>query len=57
LLGCFFYGVFVTKMLLLSRKDMPGWSLPVIGGLTFSALTGLWLTSAVWFFATTGLTF
>ncbi len=57
LFGCFFYGVFVTKMLVLSRKDMPGWALPVIGGLTFSALTALWLTSAVWFFTTTGLTF
>jgi hypothetical protein len=57
LLGCFFYGVFVTKMLLLSRPSLPGWALPVIGGLTFTALTGLWLTSAVWFFTTTGLTF
>jgi uncharacterized protein DUF6529 len=57
LLGCFFYGVFVTKMLLLSRPNLPGWSLPVIGGLTFSALTGLWLTASVWFFTTKGLTF
>jgi hypothetical protein len=44
-------------MLLLSRPNLPGWSLPVIGGLTFSALTGLWLTASVWFFATKGLTF
>jgi Family of unknown function (DUF6529) len=57
LLGCFFYGVFVTKMLMLSRPNVPGWALPVVGGLTFTALTGLWLTSAVWFFTTTGLTF
>jgi hypothetical protein len=57
LLGCFFYGVFVAKMLLLSRPNLPGWALPVIGGLTFSALTGLWLTAAVWFFSTKGLTF
>jgi hypothetical protein len=56
LLGCLFYGVFVTKMLLLSRDDpAPGWVLPVVGGVTFTALTGLWLTSAVWFFATTGI--
>jgi hypothetical protein len=56
LLGCLFYGVFVTKMLLLSRDDpAPGWVLPVVGGVTFSALTGLWLTSAVWFFATSGI--
>ena len=57
LLGCFFYGVFVTKMLALSRPNLPDWSLPVIGGLTFSALTGLWLTASVWFFTTKGLTF
>jgi hypothetical protein len=57
LLGCFFYGVFVTKMLALSRPHLPDWSLPVIGGLTFSALTGLWLTASVWFFTTKGLTF
>jgi Family of unknown function (DUF6529) len=57
LLGCFFYGVFVTKMLVLSRSGLPDWSLPVIGGATFTALTGLWLTSSVWFFTTFGLTF
>jgi hypothetical protein len=56
LLGCLFYGVFVTKMLVLSRDDrVPGWVMPVAGGVTFTALTGLWLTSAVWFFATTGI--
>jgi Family of unknown function (DUF6529) len=56
LLGCLFYGVFVTKMLLLGRDDpAPGWVLPVAGGVLFTALTGLWLTSAVWFFATTGI--
>jgi hypothetical protein len=57
LLGCFFFGVFTTKMLLLRRPGLPGWSLPVLGGLVFSALTGLWLTSALWFFSTTGITF
>ncbi|GAA1847806.1 DUF6529 family protein [Pseudonocardia ailaonensis] len=57
LLGCFFYGAFVAKMLLLSRGGAPRWALPVIGGLVFSALTGLWLTSSLWFFTTSGLTF
>jgi hypothetical protein len=57
LLGCLFYGVFVTKMLVLSRDDhAPGWVMPGgRGGVTFTALTGLWLTSAVWFFATSGI--
>jgi hypothetical protein len=31
---------------------MPGWALPVLGGAAFTALTGLWLTSSVWFFTT-----
>ena len=57
LFGCFFYGAFVAKMLLLTRKGTPGWTFPLFGGAVFTALTALWLTSAVWFFATTGITF
>lgn len=56
LLGCFFYGAFVAKMLVLTRRGLPGWALPVIGGLVFSGLVGLWLTSSLWFFTTFGLT-
>ena len=55
-LGCFFYGAFTAKMLLLSRRDTPGWALPVTGGLVFAALAGLWLTAGLWFFQTFGLT-
>lgn len=57
LFGCLFYGVFVTKMLLLTRKGLPGWVIPVAGGLLFFGLVYVWLTSALWFFQTTGLTF
>ncbi|WP_248963703.1 DUF6529 family protein [Sphaerisporangium perillae] len=57
LLGTFFYGVFVAKMLSLPKRDLPGWTLPVLGGLAFTALTGLWLTSSFWFFTTFGITF
>lgn len=56
LLGCFFYGAFTAKMLLLTRRGMPGWSLPLLGGLVFSALFGLWLSSSLWFFTTIGVT-
>ncbi len=56
-LGCLFYGVFVAKMLVLTRRESPRWSLPVLGSLVFTALVGLWLTSSVWFFTTSGLTF
>ncbi|MEU7747667.1 DUF6529 family protein [Nonomuraea sp. NPDC049158] len=54
LLGCFFYGLFTAKMLALPKRGTPGWTLPVIGGLAFTALVGLWLTSSFWFFTTIG---
>jgi Family of unknown function (DUF6529) len=54
LCGCVFYGAFVAKMLLLSRPGGGGWTLPVAGGVVFAAITGLWLSSALWFFATIG---
>ncbi|MEV0587381.1 DUF6529 family protein [Nonomuraea sp. NPDC050310] len=55
LLGCFFYGVFTAKMLALPRKGLPGWTLPVLGSLVFTALVGLWLTSSFWFFTVIGV--
>ena len=57
LFGCFFYGAFVTKMLLLTRKGLRPWVIPVAGGLLFFGLVYVWLTSALWFFQTTGVTF
>lgn len=57
LLGCAFYGAFVTKMLLLHRRGVPGWAVAVCGGLVLAVLTGIWLTSALWFFGTHGLSF
>lgn len=57
LFGCFFYGAFVTKMLLLTRKGLPAWVIPIAGGLVFFGLVFVWLTSALWFFQTSGVTF
>jgi Family of unknown function (DUF6529) len=51
LLGCFFYGVFVTKVLAVRSRNLPGWALPVIGGLVFTTLVSVWLSSAVWWWA------
>ncbi|MER5411024.1 DUF6529 family protein [Streptomyces sp. NPDC002769] len=56
LLGCFFFGAFSAKMLLLRSERLPGWLLPVAGGLVFAVLTVIWLTSALWFFRTFGVT-
>jgi hypothetical protein len=57
LLGCFFYGTFVAKMLFLRRDGAPGWVLPVAGGVLFTTLVGLWLSSALWFFTHFGVHF
>lgn len=47
-LGAFFYGVVVAKILIARRPGMAGWLLPVAGGLLFTLLLGLWLTSVPW---------
>jgi hypothetical protein len=44
-------------MLGLRRPGLPGWALPVLGGLLFTVLVGLWWTSALWFFGTFGVRF
>jgi hypothetical protein len=41
-------------MLVLSRRGMPSWAVPVLGGCLFAALTGVWLTSALWLFTARG---
>lgn len=53
--GCFFFGAFTVKMLILPRRGVPGWALPLFGGLVFTAIAVLWLTSSYWFFTTIGV--
>jgi hypothetical protein len=57
LLGCVFFGAFTMKMLLLTKRGLAGWVLPLAGGLVFATLVGLWLTAALWFFTTAGVRF
>ena len=52
LLGCFFFGIFTVKMLVLTKRGLAGWVLPVVGGLVLTALVGASATSAAWYFAT-----
>jgi len=54
ILGCAFYGAFVTKMLILRSKLLPGWALPIAGGTLVAILVGIWFTSSFWFFTTIG---
>jgi hypothetical protein len=57
LLGCVFFGAFTLKMLLLPKRGLAGWVLPLVGGTVFAILIGLWLTSSLWFFSNYGVTF
>jgi Family of unknown function (DUF6529) len=55
LFGCAFFGAFTVKMLILPKRGLPGWVLPVVGALVFTLLVALWFTSAYWFFSTFGV--
>ena len=44
-----FFGAFTAKMISVRWRRMPAWALPVFGGLTFTALALLFLTSSLWF--------
>jgi hypothetical protein len=54
ILGCFLFGAFTAKVIVVQSKGLPGWWLPAAGGSLFTALVLLWLSSAGWFFATFG---
>ena len=50
LLGCAFYGAIAAKLLALRARRLPRWAVPAIGSTLVCLLTGVWLTSALWFF-------
>jgi Family of unknown function (DUF6529) len=50
LMGCAFYGVFLTKMLAVRSRRLPSWALPLLGGVLFTVLVAIWMTSSLWFF-------
>jgi hypothetical protein len=52
--GCAFYGAYAAKMLGLRMRGLPGWTLPLLGGLVFALFVVLWLTSAAWFLGSSG---
>ena len=50
LAGCFFYGAFVAKVVVVESERLPGLALPIAGGAVLTGLVVIWLTSALWFF-------
>ena len=55
LVGCLFYGAYAAKMIGLRLRGLPGWAVPVLGGLVLTLMTLVFLTSALWFFTRSGL--
>jgi len=50
LAGCFLYGAFAAKVLLVHTRRLPRWVLPVAGGVLAVAVAVLWYSSALWYY-------
>jgi hypothetical protein len=48
--GCFFYGAFAAKVLIVRSRRLPGWALPLAGGLLVTLIAAMWYSSALWYF-------
>lgn len=46
--GCVLYGAFVAKVLVVRSRRLPGWALPVAGGVLICAIILMWYTAALW---------
>lgn len=55
LAGCAFYGAFATKVVFVHSRRLPGWALPLAGGLLFTAIVVLWWTGAIWYWGVEGV--
>jgi len=48
--GCFFYGAFAAKVIVVRSRRLPGWALPVAGGTMVALVVVLWYSAALWYF-------
>jgi plastocyanin len=48
--GCFFYGAFAAKVIVVRARRLPGWTLPLAGGTMLTLIAVLWYSSALWYF-------
>lgn len=46
--GCFLYGAFVAKVIVVRHRSLPGWALPTVGGALVCAIALLWYSAALW---------
>lgn len=54
ILGCAFYGAFATKIVIVRDHNLPGFVLPIAGGMLFALLVAVWLTSGLWYIDANG---
>jgi hypothetical protein len=50
LAGCFLYGAFAAKIIVVRSKRLPRWALPLAGGTLVTVVAVLWYTAALWHF-------
>jgi len=50
LAGCFLYGAFAAKLVIVRWRRLPGWTLPLAGGTLVALVAVLWYSSALWYF-------
>src|SRR5437764_1273863 len=48
--GCFFYGAFAAKVIIVRSRRLPRWALPVAGGTMVTLVVVLWYSAALWYF-------
>ncbi|RKT16679.1 hypothetical protein BX285_1026 [Streptomyces sp. 1114.5] len=46
--GCFLYGAFITKVIVVRHRRLPGWALPTAGGALIVLIALLWYSAALW---------
>jgi hypothetical protein len=47
--GCALYGAFITKVLVVRARRLPGWALPAAGGALVVAIALMWYSAALWY--------
>ena len=48
--GCFLYGAFAAKVIVVRSRRLPRWALPVAGGTMVTLIVVLWYSAALWYF-------
>ncbi|MFF4752097.1 DUF6529 family protein [Streptomyces sp. NPDC002514] len=49
LTGCFLYGAFVAKVVVVRHRRWPGWALPLAGGVLVTVIALIWYSAPLWY--------